>query len=120
KEGKHQYFFTDENPLEGYNYYRLKQLDFDAKYTYSDIKVINNKSQSSFNIYPNPASDDIQIKHAIAQEYATIAIYSLKGEKVKEVNLVKNSINSTCSIDNLSPGIYFIQLNNGKDSFSEK
>ncbi len=120
KEGKHQYFFTDENPLEGYNYYRLKQLDFDAKYTYSDVKVINNKSQSSFSIYPNPTSDHIQVNHPSIPENATITIFSSKGEKLKEIQVVKNSANSSCSVDNLVPGVYFIQLNTGKGSFTEK
>lgn len=42
--GTHYYNFTDNTPALGINYYRLKQVDKDARYTYSpDGKIIFEK-----------------------------------------------------------------------------
>jgi Secretion system C-terminal sorting domain len=50
---------VDENPLSGTFYYRLKQTDFDGKFTYSEVRTIeNNNPVSSFKVYPNPVVDN--------------------------------------------------------------
>ncbi len=36
-----KYIVYDKNPSSGISYYRLKQVDFDGKYSYSDIQVLN-------------------------------------------------------------------------------
>ena len=52
------YTAYDENPFSAITYYRLKQTDFDGKFTYSSVIFLfgNNKSPSSYSIYPNPAN----------------------------------------------------------------
>ena len=52
------YAVTDRFPFEGISYYRLKQVDFDGKTTYFDIKIVDNKNgytdQYGLTVYPNP------------------------------------------------------------------
>lgn len=50
------YSLVDENPSKGVSYYRLKQTDFDGKYTYSKVRSVNfeNTGIFDFSIYPNP------------------------------------------------------------------
>jgi hypothetical protein len=52
------YHATDMKPLRGTSYYRLKQTDYDGKYSYSDlVRIENNQSgQYIFQVYPNPGS----------------------------------------------------------------
>jgi len=62
-----EYQFSDENlpPSGGIIYYRLKQFDFDGKFTYSKVKSIQVEpvSGSSYWVtYPNPSSRNEQIK----------------------------------------------------------
>lgn len=45
--GTHYYNFTDNAPALGINYYRLKQVDNDARYTYSPIAKIGIEKRSS-------------------------------------------------------------------------
>ena len=56
---KSEYSLTDRSPLYGTSYYRLKQTDFDGKFTYSKvIKVENAEVKGYFKIYPNPVVDN--------------------------------------------------------------
>ncbi len=53
------YTFFDSQPLNGLNYYRLKQTDYNGKYTYSSITTANyaGKNKLLTNIYPNPTDN---------------------------------------------------------------
>jgi len=57
------YSLTDEHPYPGLSYYRLKQTDFDDRFTYSQVVSVNREmdNASCLIIYPNPASDFITI-----------------------------------------------------------
>ena len=37
----HYYSFSDNNPFEGKSYYRLKQIDYDGTFTYSNVVSLN-------------------------------------------------------------------------------
>ena len=50
------YSLVDKDPYYGYNYYRLKQVDFDGDYEYSQIEtvIISSQDVPDVIIYPNP------------------------------------------------------------------
>lgn len=97
-------------------YYRLKQVDVDGKYTYSQtVKVYQNvEAFSTVSIYPNPFVSQITVSfNAAAQSTAVIEILDIQGKVVatKTANTVNGSntveVNNT---DNLQAGIYFARL----------
>jgi hypothetical protein len=51
---KQAYTFTDKNPLKGYNYYRLKQVDYDGNSEYSPVRSVRTGTKSSAILSPNP------------------------------------------------------------------
>ncbi|MGN6616242.1 MAG: PKD domain-containing protein [Ilyomonas sp.] len=53
---KHDYQFTDVKPLTGKNYYRLKQVDVDGKFTYSPVRYLEFNSAWNVTVFPNPVS----------------------------------------------------------------
>ena len=77
----------DENPIYGRSYYRLKQTDFDGKFTYSDLQVINYEGPrfSSLQVYPNPSDGNtltVIITGLKEQTAVPVQIYNIQGQKV--------------------------------------
>jgi hypothetical protein len=67
-------------------------------------------------IYPNPNDGDFTIKNLSEQPFKYV-VYNVIGEEIKNGNIQKgiNQINL-----NIKPGVYFIQVNNGKDYFVKR
>ncbi|MCG8330618.1 MAG: right-handed parallel beta-helix repeat-containing protein [Chitinophagales bacterium] len=75
------YYFFDDQPLNGINYYRLRQLDFDGTTSYSPTLAVTFKG-NNFSVYPNPFSSELIIDQLT---YPTsMAIISSDGKIVYE------------------------------------
>ena len=48
------YANSDEDPIHGISYYRLKQTDFDGNFSYSHIVSVSSQLDEDYKIYPNP------------------------------------------------------------------
>ena len=81
------YFTKDENPLYGRSYYRLKQTDFDGKFTYSNVEVIDYEGPrfTTLRVYPNPSNGNnltIEVLGLKDQPTVPVQIYNVQGQKV--------------------------------------
>jgi len=102
------YGFQDKSPMSNLNHYRLKQVDLDGKYTYSNVVVIDNEDAAvSISIYPNPAEDIINVSNG----EGTGIIYNSFGQEMKRVQL--NSGHEEVNISDLDTGMYYIEFVNG-------
>ena len=81
------YSFIDRSPFGGINYYRLKQNDFDGRFTYSPIRSIYiAKPDSTPSVYPNPATDFITFDtgDGTTDQALDYAIYDWSGRIVQQ------------------------------------
>lgn len=101
-----QYYATEHQEVKnGSHYYRLRQVDQDGTYTYSDIISIYKSMDDALSFYPNPSSGTISFDN----EIDGVVVYDLLGKKVLEINSSQN----TFDLSSLSAGTFFIQeLNN--------
>ena len=109
------YSTKDYQPFAGINYYRIKQIDKDGKFSYSKIISINLKEVliNAFNIYPNPVNAELKLNiHSKNKEKATLIIYDVWGRIIsKEVKeLSKGNQVLSLNTNHLTPGNYFISL----------
>jgi hypothetical protein len=100
-----EYQFVDNQPKEGNNYYRLKQIDYDGNYEYSNIiQLATRNPQLATRIFPNPANNNINIE---TDTPTVIQITNLNGQVLKEQSI---SGNTTIATSDLANGIYFIKV----------
>lgn len=110
------YRFTDEKPLQGENFYRLKQIDIDGKYIYSEVRSVNfNKLNNTTSISPNPAKNLLRLStsEGLGATTATINIYSSAMQLVQTIKVTQGDRNTiNIPVERLASGIYFLQLVN--------
>jgi hypothetical protein len=111
------YSFVDEYLFSGKYQYRLKQIDFDGTFTYSNIVEVDVSVPNKFSLeqnYPNPFNPSTVIKYSIAEESSVnLLIYNSIGQKITElVNKNQAAGNYEIKFDgnNLSSGVYFYSL----------
>jgi hypothetical protein len=114
-----QYGFTDHFPLQGWNYYRLIQVDYDGSMEYHPVIVVKvaEGEQLKLNVYPNPVvSDDLRIQWATPKgQKARLSLLDESGRLLSERFLGEGSGIYVLSVDQLQPGIYVLQLGEGKE-----
>lgn len=105
------YAFTDEHPFAETTYYRLKQTDFDGKFSYSAVQslTIHDPEKSKIFIYPNPAEDEVRIR-TTDSDCSQLKIYDVYGRDMTVQITITTSDSSLCTLhlQNLKPGIYSI------------
>ena len=111
------YSFIDENVSNGIYLYRLKQIDFDGSFEYSNVIEIDVGIPYKFFLsqnYPNPFNPETKIDYIIPEEtLVNISLYDITGRKIKElVNEKKQPGYYTLKLEGgeLSSGIYFYRL----------
>ena len=107
-----QYSFYDEQPISGKTFYRLKQVDIDGCFTYSNIQPVLFDEPRTVVFYPNPAygSGIINIYFTKpVRRQMKVVIHDMSGREL--FSETKNKVQNNIQIKpNLSPGIYIIQL----------
>jgi hypothetical protein len=105
------YSSIDNQPIKGLNYYRLKQTDFDGVYTNSKIISIDfERTNNSLIIYPNPASNFIEIL-GYNGELNSLRLFDILGKDITSQIKISEIDNQRLLIDlsNLRIGLYLIQ-----------
>lgn len=102
-----------------YHYYRLKQVDFDNKYEYTNIIQITiefpttiGNDNKRVSIYPNPAAHYLKIE---SQDLIgeTVQVFNVNGQLVKEFQHLPMAIGTSITnvpITNLPNGTYFVKI----------
>lgn len=114
------YRFVD-NPTEAGKYsYRLKQVDFDGRFEYSQVVEVEWTSVSTFNLaqnYPNPFNPTTTFKYGIIEKAnVRLSVLNLLGEEVAVlVNEVKDVGNYSMVLNavDMPSGVYYYQLKAG-------
>lgn len=116
----HNYSLIDQHPVAGFNYYRLRQVDFDGHFTYSHIERIEIKKAETVTAYYNNQNNTIQLLFTDGQDNLNIKLYASNGQLVKSAKAANNTISYTLNLPALATGVYMLQLNSDKTNFAKK
>ena len=115
------YSFTDEDVSAGTYKYRLKQIDYNGAFEYSDIIEIEVGTPSQYSLeqnYPNPFNPATTISYSIKEKgLVTLKVYDILGNEVATlVNEEQSAGIYKFKFDakSFASGIYFYTLKTGE------
>ena len=108
-----EYRQYDNAPLNGVNYYRLKQVDIDGKFEISVVKTLVFNSAYNILIAPNPAKDFINVFTTRSNSgLISIQLTDVSGKVLKTIRSAENL--TKINIEGIAKGIYFIKVTDDK------
>ncbi|MCU0439493.1 MAG: S8 family serine peptidase [Raineya sp.] len=112
------YILYDNQPKMGENYYRLRIVETDKKYYFSNLVSANWGIGTVVNAYPNPASDKLNIEITSFEDIQVqYRLMSSLGQVVLQGSQeLSNRRSKTQELDvkGLAKGVYILEVNNGK------
>jgi hypothetical protein len=111
------YEWLDEQPLDGANYYRLRQVDIDGTVEYHPVIYVDfiaSSQATSLRVFPNPAKNRIRAAwEAGSDQSAELRLFDAAGQLIR--NFRVNGENGTyeLALDDLTAGVYYLHLQRG-------
>jgi hypothetical protein len=114
------YTLNDNHPVLGNNYYRLKMIDRDGSFTYSEIIIIKVNEISSpadgiISVYPNPTNDKVNIIYQSGtNQKLNLDVFNAIGQSMFNATYEFNPGLNTIILDaaQYAKGMYIINLQN--------
>jgi len=103
------YLFVDLNDVKGITQYRIRQVDFDAKSSFSEIRAVRGEGQTGKTVvFPNPSLDGrVSVVFEDATVTRDVSLSDMSGRILKQWKGVSNN---NIQIDNLIPGMYSLKI----------
>lgn len=116
------YSFIDLNPQQGRNYYKLEQIDYDERSSYSKILQVRYLSKQDISIFPNPTSGIVHI--TLPQSMPDNSTFEIEVTNMQG-SILEHKVSSyapTMSLDlsTYRQGIYFITVKTGGYSIVQR
>ena len=104
---KRNYTFADENPLTANNFYRIKAVDTDGKFSYSNVISVLYTAEKGLRVSPTIATETVLVSHP-ASVKTSLRIYGTNGQLVKTVPVAAGATQTLVQVATLSAGVYVL------------
>lgn len=114
---RQDYSYEHRQGVGGLNYYRLKQVDYDGQFEYSEIISINvNAPKAQYTLFPNPVSSNFVIQTATGDTPAGLKLLNQLGQEIR----LDSDTERVVLPAGLKKGLYVLQFELNGQAFSEK
>lgn len=113
---KSTYEFIDKSVKSENQYYRLKIIDVDRQFEYSDIRQLNFKNNIAVNLYPTVTSDFVTIGSS-SKESFSVQVFDTSGQLMLNQLLLNGN---QLDLGNLFPGMYTVIIKVEETLFQTK
>jgi len=119
------YSFLHRDAPAGISYYKLWQTDFNGTKNYVGIVGLT-RGEVSLNItsiQPIPVLEYMELTYtSISETQAELQIFDALGRNMTDISILSNTgiNNRTIDVSSFTPGIYFLTINQGDDTVTEK
>lgn len=106
------YQFTDCCPAAGLVYYRLKSIDQDSKFSYSEIRKILIPTKNTLSVYPNPAGNGpvlISLSAPLRQP-TILQLYNSAGKLTWQKQVKANETKIAIEMSSMPAGVYVLSV----------
>ncbi len=104
------YGFVDDHLDTGINYYRLKSVDYDGLFYYSEIRsLVGEREELAYTISPNPSNGEVVNITGTGNKEFKIEIFSIGGKKV----FSQFGLSTEMDFTMLENGLYMISISQG-------
>lgn len=107
------YQFTDVNLPSGKNFYRIRQVDNDGKYSFSSVAFVTVSANGfSWILLPNPAKDFTIVQFYNTASQAELSITDANGRIIKSyvIPAVQNGLTERINLAGFARGIYIVSI----------
>ena len=123
--GSKTYKWTDHNPAQGFNYYRIKSIDKDGSFLYSKIVYTGFTKGSGIVVSPNPVTErKISVTFTSPmQQQVELLIFNSGGQKIWAKKFIGTGHAQTETLElpaALQKGIYMLYLGNEKEEIGRE
>lgn len=119
-----EYSLVDMEPYSGISYYRLKQVDYDGKFTLSKLVSVNFKDDQGIAVYPNPANGEFNVSLKTNRgEEVVIVLRDLLGNQFYSKAIVASDTNEIIVVEpssKIPAGMYMVVATSRNSIFREK
>ena len=112
QKGIQNYSYTDLQPVNGMNYYRIQMKDTSGNLTYSyfvGVAFLRNTIQ----LYPNPATNYIMVVNPAISNLSVIRVIDGSGKIMREIQLAANQTMTRVDLTGILPGVYTMSWTDG-------
>jgi len=104
------YSFTDKQPVNGTNYYKLIQIDNDGKTKELGIRTVNfSFPTSDIQLYPNPTDDLVTLSFSAAT-FNQLQVIDLNGRILQKIGIGDRENTKVISLSSYQAGIYVVKF----------
>ena len=103
------YSYAHKNAPPGINYYRLKQVDYDGAFEYSDVVTAQVAGNGELRVFPNPARDELRLTSGLKEQLG-YTLFDATGRLVRQGSLAPQG--DRIDLSGLPGGVYFLHVEN--------
>ncbi|MFZ1529442.1 MAG: T9SS type A sorting domain-containing protein [Ferruginibacter sp.] len=117
------YVYTDHNAATGKNYYRIKQVDRDGRFVYTNISVINiSRNGYTMSVYPNPMKSGslLTVEFSKPVKSCQYLLTDMQGRIIAAGRSVTHNQKAQLGIPKLTAGVYVLNLMINEEKYQQK
>jgi len=114
------YTLSDDKPLPGLNYYRLRQVDYDGRFEYHKTIAVdfNGGLSGGLHLFPSPAKDHLNVTlPAAAQQDSELWLLDAQGRVLQRRVVPQGGAQAVFEVSALPEGVYFVRMQGDVRSF---
>lgn len=113
------YTYSDKFPIPGLNYYRLKMIDQDGKYTYSPIRTIAFADKAEFKLI-SYTGNNLLFALPGGRSKASVKLMNMQGSILWQKSIPAGQSQLTVPVAGIATGIYIMQYSNDDKQTSQR